>query len=175
MDGTTLVIAIFCLRLLNNAMGTVRVIFLTYGRRLPAFVLAFIESLIFAYTASKVLTDLENIPNLLAYAGGFAVGGYVGMYIEEKFVTGYVTVNIIAKQGGHEIAMALRENSFGVTEMIGEGGNGKVIMLRAVLLRQHIGDVMDIAHGINPEAFVTIEEARAVHRGWMRERKMHWH
>lgn len=163
---------VFCLRALNNAMGTVRVIVMTYGRRRLSFVLAFFESIIFAFTAAQVLTDLNNLPNLFAYSLGFAVGGYLGMMIEDRFVVGFRTVNIITQQEGHAIADALRQREFGVTETIGEGGRGRVEMLRCVVTRQQVPEVYAIIDEINRDAFVTVEEARAVHRGWMRTARL---
>jgi len=161
---------IFSLRVLNNALGTIRVIAITNGHRVLAFFLAFIESLIFAFTASQVLNDLTNVPYLLAYSSGFAIGGYIGMIIEERFVTGYISVNVISAVKGHDIAIELREQGYGVTETVGEGAMGAVSMLRCVTHRKDVMLVLDIVRRINPDAFVTTEEARAVHRGWMRSR-----
>ena len=163
-----LVIAIFCLRVINNSMGTLRVIVMTSGRRGLSFALAFTESLVFAFTASKVLTDLGNIPNLIAYAGGFAVGNFVGMYVDQHLVTGYFTVNIISMEHGHSIAVTLREVGFGVTETEGEGGTGSVTMLRSVVNRQDVQRVIGIVQDADPNAFITTEEARAVRSGWLR-------
>jgi uncharacterized protein YebE (UPF0316 family) len=171
VDGIVLVILIFVLRILNNGIGTIRLISLTYGRRSLAFVLAFIESSIFAFTASQVLTDFDNLPVLVAYSLGFAVGGYVGMTIEERFVTGYMVVNVIAQKGGHEIAVALRDEGFGVTESLGEGAGGEVSMLRSVVHRRRVGEILRLVNEINADAFVTVEEARAVHRGWVQNRR----
>jgi uncharacterized protein YebE (UPF0316 family) len=166
-DDVILVILIFVLRVANNGLGTIRVISMTYGRRGLAFVLGFIESLIFAFTASKVLTDLENIPNLVSYALGFSVGGYLGMWIEQRYVTGYMAVNIISASTGHEIAVALRDNGFGVTEVHGEGVQGEVIMLKCVVHRQQVSEVVRLANRIDSGAFITVEEARTVLRGWV--------
>ena len=172
LEEALLVILIFCLRATNNMLSTVRIITMTYGRRWLAVVLSFIESLIFAFTASVVLTDFDNIPKLLAYAGGFAVGGYLGMELEGRFITGYMTVNVITNNGGHDIALALRGEKFGVTETVGEGKEGEVIMLRSVIERHHVPDVMNTIQQVNPDAFVTVEEARAVHQGWLRNRRL---
>ncbi len=169
-DALLLVVAIFFLRALNNAMGTFRVIMITYGRRRLSFLLAFCESIIFAFTASQVITDLGNIPNLFSYASGFAVGGYVGMVIEDRFMTGYMTLTIIVANGGREIATILRNAGYGVTETAGEGAQGNVSMLRSVILRQQVGHVRELVQTHTPQAFMTLEEARAVHQGWMREK-----
>jgi uncharacterized protein YebE (UPF0316 family) len=161
---------IFGLRILNNGMGTVRLIVMTYGRRRLVFVLAFLESLVFAITIAQVANDLSDVPNLIAYCGGFAVGGYLGMWLEDRFVTGYMTINIIARDKGHDLAVAMRLQGYAVTETVGEGIEGKVTMLRCVVLRRQVSDVSDLVQTINPNSFITVEEARAVHRGWMNNR-----
>jgi len=168
-DEILLVLVIFLLRVLNNSLGTLRVIVITGGRRTLSFVLAFTEALIFAFTASKVLADLSNIPNLMAYAGGFAVGNYFGILIEERFITGYVTVNIISTTLGHEIATMLRDAGHGVTETIGEGALGSVTVLRSVVHRKDVRDVLEKTHNLHPDAFITTEETKAVHSGWLRD------
>lgn len=167
-------ILLFSLRVLNNAIGTVRMIVTANGRRNLSLVLAFIESLIFAYAAGKVLTDLENIPKMIVYAAGFAVGGYVGILIEEKFVKGYATVNVISIEKGHDIAVKLREAGFGVTEAFGEGGQGKVSMLISVVLRQDAQRVIAEVRRVDENAFVTVEAARTAHRGYVRSVRNHF-
>jgi uncharacterized protein YebE (UPF0316 family) len=168
IDILTGAAVIFGLRVLNNAIGTVRLIMLSRQRPLLTFGLGFIESLIFALTFAGVIADLSNIPNLLAYCGGFAVGTYVGMAIEARFITSYLIVNIFAKQNGHDMAVLLRKAGFGVTETIGEGRDGKVILLRSVTDRRHLGRLRDIVQQVHPEAFIAVEEARSVERGWVR-------
>lgn len=170
-----LVLAIFSLRVLNNAMGTLRVIVMTQGQRTLPFILAFLESIIFAYTAGKVLTDLEDMPNLLAYAGGFAVGNSVGMAIEQRFIKGYITVTVVLTQGAKEVANTLREAGFGVTEMLGEGGQGQVHMLRSVVERHDVRRVSAIVHKLEPDAFITTESASSIQRGWLREMRQRGH
>lgn len=165
------ILGIFILRVMNSGLSTVRLIVMMYGRRRLAFFLAFWESLSFAVTAGMVLTDLSDLPNLITYALGFAVGGYVGMLIEERFVTGYMTLNIIAPTEGHEIAQALRADNFGVTETVGEGVRGSVTMLRCVVERKQVSAALKIAQAVNPDAFITVEEARAVQRGWLNARR----
>lgn len=168
MTAVLAVIGIFLLRVVNNAIGTMRVIVTANGQRTLALVLAFVESLIFAFAAGVVLTDLSNIPNLIAYAAGFAVGGYVGILIEERLVVGYVTVNVISMAHGHEIAEKLRKEGFGVTESIGEGSSGSVTMLMSVILRQDATKLTKIIQQVDTKAFITVEAARSLQHGWVR-------
>jgi uncharacterized protein YebE (UPF0316 family) len=168
LDGILLAVAIFALRVLNNAMGTVRIVVITRQQRWLAAVMAFFEALIFAVVIANVVNDLSNILNLVAYCGGFAVGSYVGMAIEARFITSYMTATIISAGKGHEIALALRNGGFGVTETLGEGRDGVVTMLRCVCIRREVGDLMNIVRAVEPEAFVSVEEARAIQHGWVR-------
>jgi uncharacterized protein YebE (UPF0316 family) len=115
-----------------------------------------------------VLADLGNLLNLAAYCGGYAVGGYLGQVIEARFVTAFMTVNVIVPGRAREIAEHLRTRGFGVTETIGEGASGVVTMLRSVVKRQDVSDLLHIVRQEHPNAFVTVEEARAVQRGWLR-------
>ncbi|MBI5667569.1 MAG: DUF2179 domain-containing protein [Chloroflexi bacterium] len=169
LEGLAFAIFLFGLRILNNAIGTVRVILITRGQRFLAAVLAFIEALIFAIVFANVVSDLSNIFNLLAYCLGFSIGGYVGMAIESRFITSYVIATIITQAHGHHLATALRERGFGVTESVGEGRDGMVIMLRSVIARRDISDVLQTVREVQPDAFVSIEEARAIQHGWVRQ------
>ncbi|MFO7320769.1 MAG: DUF5698 domain-containing protein [Chloroflexota bacterium] len=161
-------LVIFVLRVANNAISTIRVVLITRQQRLLASVLGFIESLVFAVTITSVVTDLSNWLNLVAYSAGFSVGAYLGMFIEARFITSYMTVNIISKERGHEIAVALRDAGFGVTETAGEGRDGQVTILRSVVLNREVPRLMDVIRATHEDAFVAIEQARHIQRGYLR-------
>jgi uncharacterized protein YebE (UPF0316 family) len=163
---------LFGLRLLNNAISTVRLLMLAQQRRTITFILGFFEALVFAVSIAGVVTDLTNILNLLAYSGGFAVGGYIGMMIEARFVTGYLRVNLYASEFGHELAEALRGAGYGVTETAGVGRDGEVIALNSVVNKRQLPHLIDVAQTVNPKVFIAVEEVRAVYRGYLGERRV---
>ena len=174
IDPIYLPFIIFVLRVANNAVGTVRVIVMHEGNRAVGFALASLESLLFAYTAGMVITDLNNIPNLTAYVLGFAVGGYVGMFIEQRFLNIFNIVDIVADEvTAHTIALALREDDHGVTEMHGEGARGHVTQLRVVAHHRDVKAVLNIARDIKPNCFITVEESRFIRGGWVRSQHQH--
>lgn len=160
---------IFVLRVVNNAIGTVRLVTLARGMRWLTAILGFFEALIFAVTISGVVTDLTNILNLIAYCGGFSIGAWVGMSLEARFVTTFVIVNIFASKNGHEIALALRQNGYGVTEMVGEGHAGDVTMLRSVTSHRDVSRISAVVKQIAPESFVAVEQVRSIQGGWIRQ------
>jgi uncharacterized protein YebE (UPF0316 family) len=167
-DALLLAAFIFVLRIVNSALGTVRVIVTVHHQRLIASVLSFIEALIFAVVIANVVNDLSNFLNLMAYCGGFALGNYLGMMIEARYITSYMTATIITQSRGHDVAAALREQGYGVTETLGEGRDGTVTMLRSVLLQRDVPQLLKVVRQVHPDAFVSVEEARAIHKGWVR-------
>lgn len=159
---------LFTVRVFNVAIATVRLIILSRQKRLLASAMGFFEVLIFALTVGVVVNDLGNLLNLFAYCFGFAVGTYIGMIIEERFVTSYSAINIITGIKGHDIALALREAGYGVTESTGEGRDGMVTMLRSMVVARDVKRVMQIAREVQPEAFISVEAARPLQRGYWR-------
>jgi uncharacterized protein YebE (UPF0316 family) len=172
-DALMTALVIFVLRVVNNGIGTVRLIAVTRDLRLLSAALGALEAFIFAVVISSVVQDLTNVPNMVAYCGGFAVGGYMGMALEARFITSYLVATIITHTHGHEIAVALRERGFGVTETLGEGRDGSVTMLRCVAPRRDAQDILKAVRAIHPDAFISIEEARAVQHGWMRQMRVY--
>jgi uncharacterized protein YebE (UPF0316 family) len=167
-DPIVIAFGIFVLRVVNNAIGTMRLVVLTRDRRGLAAFLGLLESFTFAVTIGAVVNNLSDLLNMAAYCGGFSAGGYVGQVIEAKFISSFVSVNIITQGKGHDIAEALREKGYGVTEIQGQGAGGVVTVLRSVMSRQQLGKALKAVNEVDIKSFVTVEEARAIHRGWIR-------
>jgi len=168
IDVIVLALLIFVLRILNYAISTLRLVAITRQRRLIASGMAAMEAFIFAVVIANVVQDLENVINLTAYCLGASIGSYLGMMLESRFVTGYSVVNIVTNFKGHDVALALRDLGHGVTEFRGEGKDGVVTTLRLVVNKRNIPQITKLTQGISPDAFITIEEARAIQRGWVR-------
>ena len=91
---------IFVLRVANMSLDTVRVMMVMRGRRLAAWILGFIQTVIYVGVLTTVIQDLTNVLNLVAYAGGFATGNVVGMWVEERLAIGHSHLRIISTQLG---------------------------------------------------------------------------
>lgn len=167
LEAVLLAIVIFLLRVLNYAIGTIRLVAIARGRRILAASLAFLEALIFAVVIANVVNDLENFVNLMSYCLGAAIGSYVGMVLDTRLITGYVKATIISQHQGHEIAVKLRERGFGVTESTGMGYEGQVTMLTVVINRKDAPSVLDTARKTDPNTFISMEEAQTVERGYI--------
>ena len=160
------VLLIFVLRVVNYSVGTIRLLVVARGQRIIGSAMAGLEALIFAIVVAKVITDLDNTANLVAYCAGAAVGSYMGMALEAHFIRGFMVINVITHEFGRETALALREAGFGVTTTVGEGKDGEVTTLRSVVNKHEMPQYLKMLQGINPNAFVSLEEVRSVRRGW---------
>ncbi len=160
-------LAIFAMRTLSITLATIRYLIMGRTKKLLVVVIAFIEALAFAITFGQVAQDLSNLWNLGAYCLGFASGTWVGMLIEEQMATGFATVDIISMGKSLPIAEAIRAAGFGATRSSGEGSSGTVGLVRAVVRRRDVPQILAIVQEVDPRAFVTVEEVRSVSRGFL--------
>ena len=72
---------IFIARVVDVTMATLRTLLVVQGRKVHASIIGFFEIIIYITALNRVVNNLDNIGNLLAYALGFACGSYIGIYI----------------------------------------------------------------------------------------------
>jgi uncharacterized protein YebE (UPF0316 family) len=173
-------ILIFCSRIVDVSIGTMRVIFVTKGYRWLAPFFGFFEVLIWLIAVTQIMKNLSNVFCYIAYAGGFATGNFVGMYIEQYMALGTVLIRIITKNEAQELVDYFKSHNYGVTIVDAEGLFGEVKILFTVIKRADIPAVIDSIKQLNPQAFYTIEDIRFVNedsyslRNNLGERKKGW-
>ena len=128
------------------------------GYKFKAAALGFFEVLIWAFVVAELLKNLNNWVNYVAYAGGFSVGTYVGMYIESKVKVGTIIVRIITQNKKDEIVEALKEAGFTITSIEAQGGFGPVNIIFTVLRRRRWNEVVSIIESNDPTAFYSSED-----------------
>lgn len=149
---------IFLARTVNIALDTLRFMFTLREKRELAWVLGFIQSVIFVVVIGSVLTNLENPLNIIGYSAGFATGNVLGMAIEKRLAIGYTHFNIISRNRSTEIADALRDAGFGVTEIPARGRESSFMLIDCRVRRKDTEEVESLVLEIDPEAFITAEE-----------------
>ena len=78
---------VFLARVVDVSLGTLRIIFTSRGRKHLAPLLGFVEVFIWVAVIAEITRGAHNLVAYLAYAGGFAAGNYLGMYIEDKLAS----------------------------------------------------------------------------------------
>ncbi len=160
-------VLIFILRIFDVSLSTLRILLSMRNQRVMVPIIGFFEVLIWIFAVGSAIRNLESVWHVLGYAGGFAMGNIVGLWIEGKLAIGLATLRIISRAGGVEIAEALRDRGYGVTEFFGQGREGRVEIVYTAVARREIPRVLDEVSRWDPEAFVTVEEPREIRRGWM--------
>lgn len=162
---------IFFLRICDVSLATIRMLLAVRGARLIVPLIGFFEVLIWIFAVGSAIRHLESAWHILAYAGGFAAGNIVGLWLEEKLAFGLASIRIISRHGGVELAEALRDHGFGVTEFAGHGREGLVEVVYTVVRRRHVPRVLSEVDRWDPEAFVTVESPQEIHRGLMFQKR----
>jgi uncharacterized protein YebE (UPF0316 family) len=158
---------IFGLRVLGIAISTLRVLVMMRGKKVAAFVAGFFEVLAYVIAIAEVVNNLDNVWNVLGYCLGFSVGTVVGMTLDERMASGYANVRIISRYQAQSIVEKIHDAGYGATVGWGHGRGGTVGMIVAVVRRKEAEELCAIAEHVDPNAFITIEDARAVRRGYM--------
>lgn len=153
---------IFLARITDVTIGTMRIIFVSRGFRFIAACAGFFEILIWLFAIGQIMNNLDSWINYVAYAGGFAVGTYIGVTIERWVALGYLVVRIITQRDGTELEENLRKANFVVTSVDAEGGRGPVKILFTILKRKALPTMVKLIKSTNPLAYYTIEDLRSV-------------
>ena len=156
---------IFCARIFDVSLGTLRVIFISRGMRAVAALVGFLEILIWLLAIGQIMKNLTNVACYVAYAGGFAMGTFVGIYVVEKLSLGVVLIRIITRMDASQLLSYLHSENYGVTSVNAQGATGMVKVIYTVVKRAELHCVIEIIKKFNPQAFYTIEEVKTVSEG----------
>jgi len=164
---------IFTARIFDVTIGTIRIIFVSRGKRYLAPLMGFFEVLIWIIVISQIMKNLNNFACFIAYAAGFATGNFVGILIEEKLALGMLVVRIILVKDECKMKERLSAAGFGVTSVDAYGVNGRVTIIYTVIKRKDLNDVTKIITRCNSRAFYSVEDARMVRQGVFPHDKEH--
>ena len=167
MDVILGALLIFFLRILDVSVGTLRVMYMVRGDRRKAVPLAFFESLVWVFAISRIMKEVDNTSNMLAFAAGFAAGTLVGMTLERWIASGFVLMRVISDVGKERLAGAVRAAGFGVTVVNGEGREGEQEILFIVALRRRAQELLELIRRVDDGAFVTVDPVNKAMGGYL--------
>jgi uncharacterized protein YebE (UPF0316 family) len=148
-----------------------RLISVSRGYKFAAPVLGFFEVLIWIIVIGKVMENMNNPICYIAYAGGFAIGNFVGICLEEKLAMGNFIIRVITQKPANELVEKLSAHNFGVTMVDAEGSKGQVNVVYSIINRADLKHIVELIKQFNPNAFYTIEDVRFVSEGIFRRKK----
>lgn len=160
LHALLIALGIFCLRICDVSIGTVRTIFMFRGYRLVSFCLGAVESAIWIFAISRVMKYIsagENTLNIIGWALGFATGTVTGITLESWIGSGTILARVISKNHAIRLKEHLHSEGFGVTTVQGQGYGGNVLVIFVVAARRREKEVLAAIRQVDPEAFITIE------------------
>jgi len=160
-------ILIFCMRVVDVSLATVRMLLIMRNARVWAPIIGFFEVLIWLVAAGTAIQHLDSTWHLLGYAGGFAAGNLVGLLLEERLAFGFASVQVFTKAHGAELAESLRAFGHGVTQLTGRGREGPVDLVMSVVKRKDLPAISAVVQDLVPDSFVSVEAPTTIHRGWI--------
>jgi uncharacterized protein YebE (UPF0316 family) len=155
---------IFCMRICDVSLDTLRVIFLVRGLRLLAAVFGFFAVLIWLLAISTVFQHVKDPANMIAYAAGYAMGNWVGAWLESRLAIGQQLVRMISNNPDGKLAERLRTAGYVVTEVEGQGRDAPVKICFVAIRRREVTALIGRATSMEPDVFVTIEDVRSANR-----------
>ena len=156
---------VFIARVLDVSLGTLRIIFISRGKKYLAPLLGFVETFIWIVAVSQIIRNVQGIWSYVAYAAGFATGTIVGMWIEDKLAIGTLILRTILPTDTQELIQRLHGSGYGVTCVSGKGFQSNVTLVYTIIKRKDLQEVVAIIHQLHPNAFISVEELRSAEKG----------
>lgn len=153
---------IFIARICDVSLGTIRIIFISKGMKYVSSFIGFCEILIWLLAIGQIMQNLTNIACYVAYAGGFAAGTFVGIYIEERLAVGTLLVEVILRKDASRLINFLKSRGYGVTSLGAEGSTGPVQIIYVIVRRIDLQDVIKNIEKFHPKAFYMVTDIRSV-------------
>ncbi|HEY59008.1 MAG TPA: hypothetical protein G4O04_10845 [Anaerolineae bacterium] len=158
-------VLLFFLRLAGLTLDTLRLAAIARGHKAWAWLLSFLQSILFLLALGMVTTSLERPLPLMGYALGFATGSVFGMMLERRLMPGHVHLRIISSRRGGAVGQALRAADYAFTEVPAQGRDGTVTLINIGVIQQELPRVLQLVTEADPDAFVTAETVRPIRRG----------
>jgi uncharacterized protein YebE (UPF0316 family) len=166
-----LCVQVFCCRIVDVSLGTVRTILTVKGKIGVASLIGFVEVFVwFVIVQAAISKGGTSLWVAVFYAGGFAAGTYVGGKLAEKFLKGILDVQIVTSARNSNLIDAVRDAGFGVSVLnvnSSEYGDEKFLLV-IELKGEHLRKLEKIVYGIDPGAFVTVRETKFIQNGFFK-------
>jgi uncharacterized protein YebE (UPF0316 family) len=146
-------------------LGTLRIIFVSKGHKALAPLLGFFEVSLWLFAVGQTMRHLGEPLCCVAFAGGFAVGNFLGILIEEKLALGTSVVRVITHRDAGPLIEGLKAAGYGVTRIDAHGTTGPVWIVLTVVRRKERGDVLAIVRHHCGKAFYSVDDLQSAGEG----------
>jgi uncharacterized protein YebE (UPF0316 family) len=158
-------LTVFVAEMCVVTLGTLRIIFVSRGRRLLAPVLGFLEVVMWLFAVGQTMQNLGNPACYIAFATGFTTGNFLGLQIEKRLALGTVVIRIITGKDPTDLVEQFHAAGYGVTVLEGQGATGPVKVILTVVPRRELAALTAIIKVIDPKMFYSVDEIQSASEG----------
>ncbi len=162
---------IFFGRIVDVALGTLRIIFVSKGEKNIAPLIGFVEVFIWVVVISQILVRANDMVSYLSYAAGYAAGNYIGMLIEDRIAFGIVLCRIYTQKNGKDLVQILNKLDVGATMTHGVGSANEVDIIETVVGRKEFKNLISTLNEFDSNIFYVVEDVRSKKNGIFPKRK----
>ena len=169
-----LYIVIFISKTIELALGTLRIIVVSNGKKLLGAILQGIIALVWVCITGVVVVNITKDPlKIVAFALGSAFGSYIGSIIEEKMALGSnMLMAIIDKELEQLVSTTIREQGYAVTVIDGQGKEKNRSILMIMVARKKRPHIVNMIKDIDDEAMIIAESAFTINGGHNKNEKL---
>lgn len=164
-NWVVLPLLIFLARTCDVTLATLRNIFLSKNIRYIIPFIGFFEVLIWLIAVSQIIRNLHNVMCYISFAGGYSMGIFLGIKIEERLALGMQMLRIVTSNDPRDLLKTLNANNFGSTVVDAHGSKGPVKIIFTIIKRKDLELVAQLINDHNPSAFYSVEDIRSARQG----------
>lgn len=170
MELAWLCIKIFFARIVDVSLATSVTVLTVKGKRFAAAILGFIDVTIWFLVVKEALnTESNSIWIALCYAGGYAVGTYIGGTLSNLLIKGKISVQVVLDSSVKDKIEYIRDCGYAVSQIECTGkDNTKKLMLFIEVDKKHLKDLRKIINEIDNAAFLVVNETKYVQNGFFK-------
>lgn len=162
-----LCLKIFLARICDVSLGTIRTVFIVKGNKFISALIAFVEIVIWFFAAREALnTEISSIFIVISYALGYATGTYVGTIINELFINGVISIQVISNKIGNKEISKIKKNNFGVS-VVKTIDNKNMLFLE--INKKRVKECIKLIESLDKSSFIIINESKIAYNGYIKK------
>lgn len=167
MDVFFMCIKIFFARITDVSLGTIRTVFVVKGKNLYSALIGFIETFIWFLIVKDALNGSNSLWVVISYAGGFALGTYIGGKVSGSVIKLKLNVQIIIDEDSADLIDILRSHQFAVSVVSANGyqGSNKLILFMEID-SDRLSELKNLVNDCEKKPFMVVSETKDVINGY---------
>lgn len=163
---------IFFGKIIEVTVSTVRMVLINRGERLQGSILALAENTLWLMVTGTVLAGFQHdIVKIVVFVVAFAVGNYVGSWLESKLAFGLSSIQVIVpdEHDVQDMLESLWSHNFAVTVLEGSGRTGKRKVLLIYMKRNRISTAVKLIQSKMRNPMITVNDIKVLRGGYIKK------